>query len=219
MFKSRLVNFYYTILLGVILLLASGCGRDTQNASTAKKTDTTAESREVKLTIPGSTQFLVTLIDTIQTNKNHAGDLINGQLARSVEVAGKTVIPEGANVNIVITQLVKGGTMKTPPEIAFTIKDITLPDGKSYSLETNQIYEKGRSHTTREVGMIGGGAVAGAVIGGLIGNGKGAIIGGAAGAAAGTGASALTGRQNLIYKPGQILTFTLRQPITVAVQR
>lgn len=221
MFKSRIVVLCYIMIFGVVSFLAGGCGQNTQDASAAKKTDTgtPAAPKEVKLTVPGSTQFLVTLNDTVQTNKNHVGDIVGGRLAKSVDVAGKVVIPEGSNVNMVITQLVKGGTMKTRPEIAFTIKDITLADGGTYSVESSQIYEEGRSHTAREVGMIGGGAAAGAVIGGLIGKGKGAVIGAAAGAAAGTGASALTGRQNLKYLPGEILTFTSTQPITVTMRR
>jgi hypothetical protein len=134
-----------------------------------------------------------------------------------VEVTGKTVIPQGAKVTLVITKLVKGGTMKTRPEIAFTIEYITLPDGKSYDIVTNEIYKKGKSHTNREAGLIGGGAAAGAIIGGIAGKGKGAAIGAAAGAAAGTGLAAATGRENLLFVPGQYVTFTLKQPLTVTV--
>jgi hypothetical protein len=145
------------------------------------------------------------------------GERFTGLLAGPVEVAGKTVIPQGAKVNLVITKLVKGGTLKTPPEIAFTVKGITLPDGKSYSVVTNEIYKKGKSHTNREAGLIGGGAAAGAIIGGIAGKEKGTALGAAAGAAAGTGLSAATGRQNLIFVPGQFVTFTLKQPLTVTL--
>jgi hypothetical protein len=219
MYKSKLVILCSVIFMSLTLLLAGGCQQDAQNASAAKSNVTPAAPQQEKLIVPGSTQFLVTLNETVESNKNHVGDIISGQLAKSIDVAGKVVLPEGSNVNMIITQLVKGGTMKTRPEIAFTIKDITLADGRTYSIESSQIYEKGRSHTGREVGMIGGGAAAGAVVGALIGKGKGAIIGAAAGAAAGTGASALTGRQNLVYSPGEMLTFTSTQPITVTMRR
>jgi len=192
-----------SLLLAAAMLVIGGCSASQQ--------------KEVKLTIPDSTKILVTLADTIQTNENRTGDHFAGQLARSVELDGKTVIPEGANVDLVITKLVKGGTLKTPPEIAFTIKDIVLADGNSYSVDANVIHEVGRSHTKREIGMIGGGAAAGAIVGGLMGKGKGAAIGAIAGAAAGTGVAAATGRQNFIYAPGQTVTFTLSRPLTVAV--
>lgn len=206
-----------TLLLGGILLVVSGCSKNKQEVS--KKVEVSTAPKEVNLTVPDSTQLLVTLADTVQTNRNHMGDRFAGLLARSVEVTGKTAIPQGAKVNLVITKLVKGGTMKTRPEIAFTIEYITLPDGKSYNVSASQYYQRGRSHTDREVGMIGGGAAAGAIVGGIIGKGKGAAIGAAAGAAAGTGLSAATGRQNLVFVPGQSVTFTLKQPLTVTVSQ
>ncbi|MGB8656325.1 MAG: hypothetical protein WCE90_00900 [Candidatus Zixiibacteriota bacterium] len=208
MIKSMTV----TLLLGGILLVA-GCSKDKQEVS--KKTEVSAEPKVVELTVPNSTPLVVTLADTVQTNKNQIGDRFTGRVAMPVEAAGKTVIPQGAKVNLVITKLVKGGTLKTPPEIGFTVENITLSDGKSYNVATNQIYRKGRSHTDREVGMIGGGAAAGAIIGAIAGKGKGAAIG----AAAGTGAAALTGRENLKYVPGQSVTFILTQPLTVTVSQ
>lgn len=204
-----------TLLLGGILLVVSGCSKNKQEES--KKAEVSTAPKEVNLTVPDSTQLLVTLADTVQTNRNHVGDRFTGLLAGSVEVAGKIAIPQGAKVNLVITKLVKGGALKTPPEIAFTVKGITLPDGKSYIVVTNEIYKKGKSHTNREAGLIGGGAAAGAIIGGITGKGKGAAIGAAAGAAAGTGLSAATGRENLVFVPGQYVTFTLKQPLTVTV--
>ncbi len=142
------------------------------------------EHVEQKFTISASTQLFVTLSDTVQTNKNQAGDRFTGTLARTVVVRRNKPIKAGAKVNLVITKLIKGGTLKTPPEIGFTVESIILPDGKSYKVSASEIYQKGRSHTDREVGMIDGGAAA-------------------------------TGRQNLIYVPGQNVTFTLMQPLTI----
>jgi outer membrane lipoprotein SlyB len=177
------------------------------------------EPKEVELTVPGSTQLSVTISDTIQTNKNHTGDRFNGTLASPVEVEGNTVFPAGSKVNLVVTKLVKGGTLKTPPEIAFTVESITTPDGKNYNVSANEYYEKGKSHTNKEVGMIGGGAAAGAIIGGLAGKKKGAVVGAVAGAAAGTGVAAATGRQNLVFAPGQSVTFTTTQQMIVTLPR
>jgi hypothetical protein len=52
----------------------------------------------------------------------------------------------------------------------------------------------GRLSTGQKIGAIGGGAAAGAVIGGLLGGKKGAIIGGALGAVGGTAYVATQGR-------------------------
>ncbi len=171
----------------------------------------------VKVTIPSGTPLKITLNDTLQTNVNQEGDLFTGVLAEPVEMEGKVLIPAGSTCSGVITKLVKGGTLKTSPEIAFVVTEITTPKGKTYEVEVDSIYKKGKSHTGREVGMIGGGAAAGAVIGGLLGKKKGAAIGAVAGAAAGTGAAAATGRENLVYPSGLTLTFNLNKPMTVTV--
>ena len=170
-----------------------------------------------KVTIPDSTELAVVLADTVQTNVNQVGDIFGGTLAKPVIVGDRVVFPEGSKVKCEITHLVKGGTMKTPPELAFVITEVITPDGKSYPVVVDTLSDQGRSHTARQVGMIGGGAAAGAVIGGILGKTKGAAIGAAVGAAAGTGAAAATGRQNLVYPAGETVSFTLQQQLTVSL--
>lgn len=240
MFTRRL-----TVLLALIALAVAGCGKGNQSdqanqtGQTAQQGQSgqTAQSDQgnlnnpssqettekklaeppanMTLTIPANTELAVTLSETVQTNSNQTGDRFSGTVARQVDVNGATLIPAGSKVNLVITDLVKGGTLKTSPEIAFTVKSVTLPDGSTYDVQASSFYSKGRSHTKREVGMIGGGAAAGAIIGALAGKGTGAAVGAAAGAAAGTGAAAATGRQNLVYAAGQTVTFRLEKPLYV----
>ena len=224
------------LVLSAGFLVFSGCGKTSSqtgdntsqaqnnaptvgNKQTAKyvKAPKKAEPKLVKITLPEGTQFSVALSETLQTNKNVSGYEFNGTLNQPVENENKVLIPEGAEVSLVITKLIKGGTLKTPPEIAFTVTNVTLPSGKNYEVEADTFYQKGRSHTGREVGMIGGGAAAGAIVGGIIGKGKGAVIGAAAGAAAGTGAAAATGRQNLVYPAGLTMIFHLQNPLTISV--
>ncbi|HLG93903.1 MAG TPA: hypothetical protein VI546_03610 [candidate division Zixibacteria bacterium] len=178
---------------------------------------TPPKPKMVKVTIPSGTPLKITLNDSLQTNVNQEGDLFTGVLAEPVEMEGKVLIPAGSTCSGVITKLVKGGTLKTSPEIGFVVTEITTPKGKTYAVEVDSIYKKGKAHTGREVGMIGGGAAAGAIIGGIIGKKKGAAIGAVAGAAAGTGAAAATGRENLVYPAGLTLTFNLQKPVTVTV--
>ena len=67
----------------------------------------------------------------------------------------------------------------------------------------------------RDAGFIGGGAGAGALIGGLAGGGKGAAIGAVAGAGAGTAGAAATGKKDVEFPAETRLTFTTRTTITV----
>lgn len=173
--------------------------------------------KPVMLTLAESTIVEIVLADSVQTNENKVGDQFAGTVAKAVVIDNRVVIPEGAKALLEITKLVEGGRLKTSPEMEFTLREVVAADGQSHPVQTSSFYEKGRSHTDREVGMIGGGAAAGAVIGAIAGDKKGAAIGAAVGAAAGTGAAAATGKQNLKYLPGQSVTFTLQQPVNVTM--
>ena len=75
-------------------------------------------------------------------------------------------------------------------------------------LSTSGFREKGKSHTKSNVTKIGGGAAAGALIGGVAGGGKGALIGTAAGAGAGTGLAAATGKEEAVIHAETAIAFT-----------
>jgi len=66
--------------------------------------------------------------------------------------------------------------------------------------------------------MIGGGAAAGALIGGLAGGGKGAAIGALSGGGAGTAGAALTGNNELELPVETPVAFELTEPITLQSQ-
>jgi hypothetical protein len=66
--------------------------------------------------------------------------------------------------------------------------------------------------------MIGGGAAAGALIGGLAGGGKGAAIGALSGGGAGTAGAALTGNNELDLPVETPVAFELVEPITLQSQ-
>lgn len=236
------------LVVALSLLMVAGCGKK-EEAEQITPADTTVQAPEqqaapveqpktetppaavvqkpkepvvpkvTKITIPDGTELLVTLADTIQTNVNQVGDVFGGTITQAVTIDDKVAVPEGAKVKCQITNLVKGGTLKTKPEIAFEITDIIMPDGTTYGVVVEAVADTGRSHTTREAAMIGGGAAAGAVVGGILGKKKGAIIGAIAGAAAGTGAAAATGRENLVYPAGQTVSFTLQEPLTVSLPK
>ena len=70
------------------------------------------------------------------------------------------------------------------------------------------ILPKGKSHTKSNATKIGGGAAAGALIGGRVGGGKGAGIGALAGGGAGTGVAAATGKEEVVIPAEAALTFT-----------
>src|SRR5262249_52471917 len=107
-----------------------------------------------------------------------------------------------------ITYAKSSGRLHAPGQVSIRLTSVQLADGKTLALSTSAFRAKGKSHTKSNVTKIGGGAAAGALIGGLAGGGKGALIGTAAGAGAGTGVAAATGREEAIVHAETAITFT-----------
>jgi hypothetical protein len=82
-------------------------------------------------------------------------------------------------------------------------------------ISTTGYHAKGKSHTKSNATKIGGGAAAGALLGGVFGGGKGALIGAAAGGAAGTGVAAATGKEEAVIHGETALTFTTTASATL----
>jgi hypothetical protein len=169
------------------------------------------------VTVDTGTTLQVSLDQALATNKSHSGDGFQGTLMRSVELDGRAIIPKGARVLGRVTQARASGRLATPALLSITLTSIEV-DGTSYGISTSSVTREGKSHKKRDTVAIGGGAAAGAIIGALAGGGKGAAIGAGAGAAAGTGGAALTGKQDITLAAETILSFKLKQPLTINVR-
>ena len=93
--------------------------------------------------------------------------------------------------------------------------DTITYQGKTYTLSTSDLQEKGGSRGKRSAAVIGWSAALGALIGGLAGGGKGAAIGAGVGAGGGTAVQALTKGQQVKIPSETRLDFTLNAPVEV----
>lgn len=213
-------------LVGLVAfaLLWAGCAQSPQDQQAAGKD---AQKSGAKLgglfastkpvAVPEGTVIAVTLDQAIASNQQKSGDTFDATVADAVMVGGVTAIPKGARARGRIVEIKESGRLKGVAEIQLALDSVEV-DGKSYNVETSMITRTGGSHTKRNATMIGGGAGAGALIGGLAGGGKGALIGGAIGAGAGTAGAAATGKKDITLPAETQLSFKLVQPVTVQVK-
>jgi hypothetical protein len=106
-----------------------------------------------------------------------------------------------------VTYVKPSGRLHAPGELSVRLTSVEI-NGKMVPVSTSAFRAKGKSHTKSNVTKIGGGAAAGAIIGGLAGGGKGALIGTAVGAGAGTGVAAATGKEEAVIHAESAMTFT-----------
>ncbi|MBV9083861.1 MAG: BON domain-containing protein [Acidobacteriaceae bacterium] len=169
-------------------------------------------------TIPAGTALSVRTIDTIDSARNDSGEVFRASLNTPILVRGRTVVPKGEPVSLLLTNAQGAGRIKGRAELE--VRAVRLQyHGQSYDLNTTTIEETGkaRGKSTAERGAIG--AAAGAIIGAIAGGGKGAAIGSMAGGGAGVGVNVFTHGQQVKIPSESVLTFRLQSPVSIRETR
>ena len=159
-------------------------------------------------TVPAGAHITVRTDSQINSGTAHVGQSFKANLVRDLVVDSKTIAKAGAPAKGKVTYAKSSGRLHAPGELTIRLTSIQLADGKTLPVSTSAFRAKGKSHTKSNVTKIGGGAAAGALIGGLAGGGKGALIGTAVGAGAGTGVAAATGKEEAVIHAESAMTFT-----------
>jgi hypothetical protein len=165
-------------------------------------------------TIPAGTKLTIRIDSQVNSGTAKAGQSFQGNLAHALIVAGKTLADKDAPVKGKVTYAKSSGRLHDPGQLTLRLTSVEI-NGKMVAISTSGYRSKGRSHTKGNVEKVGGGAAAGAVIGGLLGGGKGTLIGAGAGAGAGTGVAAATGKEEAVVHAESVLTFTTTTTATV----
>jgi hypothetical protein len=158
-------------------------------------------------TVPAGTHLTVRVGSELSSGTAKVGQKFDASLSRDLVVDGKTLAKAGTPVKGKVTYVKSSGRLHEPGELTLRLTSIEL-NGKMTPISTSGYHAKGKSHTKSNATKIGGGAAAGALIGGLAGGGKGALIGTAVGAGAGTGVAAATGKEEAVVPTETALTFT-----------
>jgi hypothetical protein len=164
--------------------------------------------------VPAGTAITVTIDQSISSKNAKVGQGVVASVAQDVTANGKVVIPKGSHVKLVVSSAQASGRLSTPAKLWLRMKSVEV-HGKTYTIATSSTGRTMGGKGKRDAGFIGGGAGAGALIGGLAGGGKGAVIGAAAGAGAGTAGAAATGKKEVEFPAETRLSFTTRAPVTI----
>ncbi len=183
-------------------------------ASAAAPVAATKPSPVRTLSIPAGTVIRVRISRALDTARNRAGDEFSATLDSPVNVNGQEALPKHTLFRGHVTESSPSGRLRGRAILAGELDSVTLR-GATYHISTSMNTRVSSSHRNRNLLAIGGGSVAGAMIGGLAGGGVGALAGAGAGAAAGTGGAALTGKKNVYLPAESILSFRLKTPLEV----
>ena len=166
-----------------------------------------------RATIPDGTEITVRTDEAInadaQNTDTDTSRLYSGKVSEDVRDGdGNVLIPRGSPAQLAAIRDSNG--------LSLDLRAVTI-QGQRYSIESGEVaagsQKEGVGKNKRTGKYVGGGALAGAVIGAIAGGGKGAAIGALAGGAAGAGAQTLTRGKKLSVPAETNLRFRLQQSL------
>lgn len=197
----------------------------TKPATTKPKSTVVPAAETRTVSVPTGTSFDIELLTPVHTKTSNVGDRVEGKLMHPLNAPdGSVIAVTGAMIRGEIVELTRASKSRAEEDrasVKFAFTSMETVDGEK-SLSTTVTNVEGLqagSTTKRDALIIGGSAVAGAVLGKVIGKDtKDAAIGGLAGAVIGTGAVMASKGHELELAAGSKISVRADQPITI-VQR
>jgi type IV secretory pathway VirB10-like protein len=159
------------------------------------------------------------LESTVNSETARIEDPVTASVTRDVRAGSVVAIPTGTRVLGSVTQLERGGKMKTRARLEVRFHTLVMADGSRVSIHSEAIFREGEDPRQGAAGKVGAATAGGAILGAILGGGKGAAIGGAIGAAGGTAAAMNADRRPAVLLAGTPITVRLLQPVTITVER
>jgi hypothetical protein len=176
--------------------------------------ETTRPEQRAAISIPAGTVFDVRLEETLDTQRNRAGDRFSATLRNPIVIDGQTVLARGTRCEGHLVEAKPSGRFKGRAVLSVSLDSFDL-NGRSYAIRTTSVGRESGRHRKRNWILIGGGSGLGSALGAIAGGPAGALIGAGAGGAAGTAGAAITGKKNVRLPVETVLTFRLRNSVAL----
>jgi Bacterial conjugation TrbI-like protein len=172
-----------------------------------------------ELILPAAAVIGLQLDTPLSSDRAKVEDRVDAHVTRDVMSSGRVAIPSGSKVIGSVIAVDQGGKVSQPARLAIRFHTLILADGSEVALRTEPIDRRSEGNANSSTKKIGGAAVAGTILGAILGGGKGAAAGGALGAGAG-GAAVMAGDRSTVSMPaGQLVNARLSSPTTITVER
>ncbi|HZR28024.1 MAG TPA: hypothetical protein VFA71_04535 [Terriglobales bacterium] len=164
--------------------------------------------------IGSGSEIQVRTDQAIQADSSAVGKAFPATVSQDVQDQnGNVAIPKGSPAQVAVTKGSKAN------EVTLGLRSVTV-NSHRYLLNTNKTTQQGGKSgigmNKRTGEYVGGGALAGTLIGAIAGGGKGAAIGALAGGAAGAGAQVLTKGPQVKVPAETQLRFQTNQDLQIA---
>ena len=181
--------------------------------------------------LPVGTRVSVTLISTLSSSADRAGDLFTAKVEDPIFARGIEVVPAGSTLRGHVTFVKPPGRVKGKAEMRLVADSIVMKDGHQYDLSgqltddagssvkvndsEGTIQGKGKSakQAAKESGI---GAAGGAAVGAIGAGSTGALYGAGIGAVAGLIHTLAKHHKDVVLQPGTELVFVLTSPGKIA---
>ena len=170
-----------------------------------------------EVTIPSGTTLPLTLTSPVASDTSVIEDAVTADLTRAITIDGRDVLPAGARLEGIVTEVDDSGRVKGRALITFRFTSLRT-GGEQYDVQTAALSHVAPATKGEDATKIAIGAGAGAVIGGVLGGKDGAAKGAVIGGGAGTGVVLATKGKEMRLAPGADVTSQLTAPLTIRVR-
>jgi hypothetical protein len=171
------------------------------------------EEREV--VVPAGTVLQVSLGETLSSHDTAVGERFDAVLLRDVAIDGVVAVPAGSRLGGRVTEATPARKIGGRARLTLVFEELDLGD-RQVPIAAS-IAQVGRSERAKDAAIIGGGTIAGAVLGEEVDDGDGGVIGAIVGGLAGTAAAKKTHGKPVVLEAGTEVSVRLESPVELTV--